>query len=170
MAQKNSNLPFKTAIRALETFSMYEVPYVIVGGAALVLHGIPRSTLDMDILIPAEKETIIRVFKAAKIAGLKSKQAKILSLSDKPNLLVGQWVTFEDRAGRQLIDVFLEEVRKFKKLHRNSIKRRHRKMIFHVASLSALEKMKKASGRPVDLADVALIHEIKRYTKRKENI
>jgi len=58
MVQKNPSLPFQTAVKALETFTQCEMPYVIVGGAALVLHGIPRSTLDVDIVIPAERETI----------------------------------------------------------------------------------------------------------------
>ena len=86
MVLKNSNLPFKTAIKALETFSRYKVPYVIVGGAALVLHGIPRSTLDVDIVIPAEKETIVKVFRAANNIGLECQQSNVLSLTDKPNL------------------------------------------------------------------------------------
>ena len=162
MVQKNPNLPFKTAIRALETFSRYKVPHVIVGGAALVLHGIPRSTLDVDIVIPAEKETIVKVFRAANNIGLKCQQSNVLSLTDKPNLIIGQWITFEDRAGRQLIDIFFEEVKQFKRLYKNSIERQHKKMIFHIASLPDLEKMKKASGRSVDLADVALIREIKK--------
>ena len=167
MVPKNSNLPFKTAIRALETFCRDKVQYVIVGGAALVLHGIPRSTLDVDIVIPAEKETIVKVFRAANNIGLECQQSNVLSLIDKPNLIIGQWITFEDQAGRQLIDIFLEEVKQFKKLYRNSIERQHKKMIFHIASLPDLEKMKKAGGRPIDLADIALIREIKKVRSSK---
>lgn len=167
MAQKKTSLPFKTAIRALETLIRHEVPHVIVGAAALVLHGIPRSTLDVDIVIPADTETIIKLFKAAKKVGLKSQQTNILSLAEKPNLIIGQWITFEDQAGRQLLDVFLEEEKQFKKLYRDSIERHHQKFIFHIASLSNLEKMKRASGRPIDLADIALIREIKKIRKSK---
>ena len=167
MVQKNPSLPFQTAVRALETFTQCEMPYVIVGGAALVLHGIPRSTLDVDIVIPAERETIIKVLKATSKIGLRCQQSNLLSLIDKPDLVIGQWITFEDRAGRQLIDVFLEEVKQFKKLYRHSIKRKHQKMDFHIASLPDLEKMKKASGRPIDLADLALIREIKKIRKSK---
>ncbi len=167
MAPKNPNLPFKTAIRALETFSRYKVPHVIIGGAALVLHGIPRSTLDVDIVIPAEEETIIKVFRAANHIGLECQQSNVLSLTAKPNLITGQWITFEDRTGRQLIDIFLEEVKQFKRLYRNSIERQHKKMIFHIASLPDLEKMKKAGGRPIDLADIALIREIKKVRSSK---
>ena len=165
MVQKNSNPPHKAAIRALEAFSRHGVPYLIVGGAALALHGIPRTTLDVDIVIPAETQAIIKVFRVAKLIGLKNRQAKILTLAEKPNLVTGQWVSFEDRRKRQLIDVFFEKEKQFQKLYSRSVERKGRKITFHVASLSDIEKMKKASGRPIDLADVALIREVKKIRR-----
>ena len=168
MVQKEPDLPHQKATRALEAFGRYQVPYVIVGGAALALHGIPRSTLDVDIVIPAQTETITKLFEAAKYVGLKCQQAKILMLANKPDLLIGQWITFEDREKRHLIDVFLEKEGEFKKLFRKSIERRGRKTTFRIASLEDLEKMKKATGRPIDLADVALIQELRKIQKLKK--
>lgn len=81
-------------------------------------------------------------------------------------LLVGQWLTFENDKKRELIDVFLEEKNKFDKLYKNSLIFRGKKINLRVASLSDLEKMKKESGRKIDLADVALIQELKKI-KRK---
>ena len=169
MARRGSSLPYEAAIKALDAFTRCQVPYVIVGGTALALHGIPRSTLDVDIVVPAQTETIVRVFKAAKSAGLESQQARILSLAQKPNLVIGQWVSFRDREKRELIDVFFEKEGQFNKLHKHSIERRGRETTFRIASLRDLEKMKEISGRPIDLADVALIQEIKKIKKSKKS-
>ena len=66
-----------------------------------------------------------------------------------------------------MIDVFFEDVKKFGKLRRRSVKRQGRKASFCVASLQDLERMKKASGRAIDLADIALIRELRRTRRSK---
>jgi len=43
--------------------------YVLVGGAALVIHGLPRSTLDIDIYVPA-KEDVLNIIDKEKPEGL----------------------------------------------------------------------------------------------------
>ena len=36
-----------------ESFQQHEVKYVVIGGIAAVLYGVPRATFDLDILIEA---------------------------------------------------------------------------------------------------------------------
>lgn len=36
-----------------ESFERHEVRYLVIGGIAAVLHGVPRATFDLDILIDA---------------------------------------------------------------------------------------------------------------------
>ena len=36
-----------------ESFQKHQVKYLIIGGIAAVLHGVPRATFDLDILIEA---------------------------------------------------------------------------------------------------------------------
>src|SRR5438445_9457524 len=38
------------------SFQKHKVKYVIIGGIAAVLHGVPRATFDLDILIEATLE------------------------------------------------------------------------------------------------------------------
>lgn len=41
------------------SFQSHEVKYVVIGGIATVLHGVPRATFDLDILIetsPVQKD------------------------------------------------------------------------------------------------------------------
>ncbi|MCK4248728.1 MAG: hypothetical protein KAV18_05825 [Candidatus Omnitrophica bacterium] len=166
MAQKETDHPYQKINKIFKLFAAYKIPYFIIGGAALALHGIPRNTLDVDIMIPASKETLINLFKAAQKSGLKLQQVNIVSLVDKPKLLIGQWLTFEDKKKRQLLDVFLEKESCFKSIYKRSISYVLNKINFQVVSLKDLEKMKKDSGRPIDLADLALIKELKKIKKK----
>ena len=42
----------------------HEVKYVVIGGIAAVLHGVPRATFDLDILIKASPDNAKRLLKA----------------------------------------------------------------------------------------------------------
>jgi hypothetical protein len=44
-----------------ESLHCHEVRYVVIGGIAAVLHGVPRSTFDLDILIDATPENADRL-------------------------------------------------------------------------------------------------------------
>jgi hypothetical protein len=157
--------PETTALVAVEAIIREGIPLVIVGGAALALHGIPRSTLDIDIVIPARQGILPQLLKALEDVGLHSQQKGITRLADKPGFLIGQWVSFNDSEGQETLDVFFEEPEAFARLLSQSLKRRGPLVTYQVASLDDLEKMKRSSGRPIDLADIALIEE-KRATDK----
>jgi len=38
------------------SFHKHEVSYIVTGGIAAVLHGVPRATFDLDILIAASSD------------------------------------------------------------------------------------------------------------------
>jgi hypothetical protein len=46
--------------RLLEKLSQVEVPFMLVGSVAASYHGHPRSTLDVDLVIDADEETLCR--------------------------------------------------------------------------------------------------------------
>jgi hypothetical protein len=46
------------------------VRYVVIGGIASILHGVPRATFDLDILIEATPENAQRLLDALLEAGL----------------------------------------------------------------------------------------------------
>jgi hypothetical protein len=43
-----------------KSFQEREVRYVVIGGIAAVLHGVPRATFDLDILIDATADNAHR--------------------------------------------------------------------------------------------------------------
>ena len=40
------------------SFQKHEVKYLVIGGIAAVLHGVPRATFDLDILIEATPDNV----------------------------------------------------------------------------------------------------------------
>jgi hypothetical protein len=51
-------------------FQQHEVKYVVIGGIAAVLYGVPRATFDLDILIEATPENARRLLDALFDAGM----------------------------------------------------------------------------------------------------
>jgi len=155
------------AINALKVLSQAKVKFVVIGGSALVLHGIPRATLDVDIMVPADKNNLINLFHNLAKLNLFTEQEQLLRLMDKSELVVGQWLTFKDKKGNELIDTLLEDEEKFQKVYRNSKLRKGKNLTLRVISLNDLLKMKKPSSRPIDKADLELIKERLKLEKKK---
>lgn len=145
----------------LKTLSAEGLDFVVVGGAALALHGLPRTTLDIDIFIPASKQNFQILFSSLlDNLKLESKQSVFRDNADQPELFVGQWFTFSVKNGNDLVDVFFTDNESFNQLNHQSETITISNQKIRIASLSELRKMKKECGRPIDLADVALIDEI----------
>ncbi|MEA2013578.1 MAG: nucleotidyltransferase [Verrucomicrobiota bacterium] len=157
MEEKNIDKHSWTSI--LVNLAEDNVDFVVVGGAALSLHGLPRTTLDLDIYIA--KNNIAVIFEQLQKLGLTTDQESLFKVSRaNPALTVGQWVTFKDSQEIDLIDVFIEDSITFSELLINaedikifdSIK-------IKVASLTDIKQMKEKINRPIDKADIALIDE-----------
>jgi hypothetical protein len=52
------------------SFQKNDVKYVVIGGIAAVLYGVPRATFELDVLIEATKENANRLLRAMIEAGL----------------------------------------------------------------------------------------------------
>ncbi len=151
--------------KIIDGFNKDKLEYVLVGGAALAAHGIPRSTLDIDIYIVAEADIISKLFQIADGLRLKSEQKAILALARSGRLIANQWISFSYE-GRDILDVFLCEEKEFKRISKRAKLEHDKDTAVRVASLKDIEKMKKASGRPVDIADIDLIKKAKRIQVR----
>lgn len=147
--------------KIIDGLNKNKLDYVLVGGAALAVHGIPRSTLDIDIYIVAKAETVNKLFQIADELELKSKQSAILAITGSNKLIADQWISFSCE-GRDILDVFLAQEREFKKIFKESKLVRDKDISVRVASLKDIELMKKASARPVDIADIELIRRVKK--------
>ena len=160
-----NTFPAQLARKIFKAFDTAKLKYVLVGGAALAVHGLPRSTLDLDIYILTDKESVHKIFAIAKKLGLDSKEKDILHLADTPKLLTNQWICFSHKK-RDILDVFLTEEKEFSRLYKNSLRKKDRALSIRTAALDDLKILKKASGRAIDLADLRLISEAQKISKR----
>jgi len=74
------------------SFQRHDVKYVVIGGIASILHGVPRATFDLDILIEATPENAQRLLDALLDAGLGS-----AALTSTQHLLANEITIFKDR-------------------------------------------------------------------------
>jgi len=130
----------------------------------LTLYGIPRTTIDVDIQISSTEDNIRHLIHGLEKAGLKLDSEDFLPLVVRPELLYGQCISFSIPKGPQLIDVFLEKPKDFTELLRSSRKIKFGDFNLRVADLNEIRRMKLEIGRPIDLADVALIDEFLEIT------
>ena len=132
------------------SFQKHEVRYIVIGGIASVLYGIPRATFDLDILIEATPENTQRLLDALLEAGMGT-----ASLTNVEEILSNEITLFKDRVridvqtstpGLSFQDAWA---------HRNTLE--YQGQSFYVASRDDLISSKKAAGRKVDLDDVRLL-------------
>jgi len=75
-----------------KSFQRHGVRYVVIEGIASILHGVPRATFDLDILIEATPENTKRLLEALLDAGLGT-----AALTNVEDLLANEITIFQDR-------------------------------------------------------------------------
>ena len=132
------------------SFQEHEVKYIVIGGIAAVLHGVPRATFDLDILIEPTPVNAQRLLDALMNAGLYT-----ASLTSVEELLAHEITVFKDRVR---IDVQTSTPGLvFEDAWRNRETMEYQGQVFHVVSRDDLIASKRAAGREVDLEDVRLL-------------
>ncbi len=137
---------------AFASFQDHEVRYLVIGGIAAVLHGVPRATFDLDILIEASAANAERLLRALRAAGFGT-----ADLIDARGLLENEITVFSDRVR---IDVqtatpgidFAEAWER-----RETMEYRGQKLC--VVSRPDLIAAKRAAGRPRDLEDLRILEQ-----------
>lgn len=127
-----------------------DVRYLVIGGIAAVLHGVPRATFDLDILIQATPDNASRLLKALHEAGLGT-----ASLTTVQSLLDHEISVFEDY-------VRIDVQTRTPGIHFDDAWQAREVMEYQgqklfVASRKDLIASKRAAGREVDLEDVRLL-------------
>lgn len=128
----------------------HKVKYVVIGGIAAVLHGVPRATFDLDILIEATPDNAEKLLKSLLEAGLGT-----ASLITAEELLAHEITIFKD-----IVRVDVQTSTPgiiFEDAWKNKEDMEYQGQIFFVLSKNDLIASKRAAGREVDLEDVRLL-------------
>jgi len=128
----------------------HKVKYVVIGGIAAVLHGVPRATFDLDILIEATPDNAEKLLKSLLEAGLGT-----ASLITAEELLAHEITIFKD-----IVRVDVQTSTPgiiFEDAWKNKAAMEYQGQVFFVLSKNDLIASKRAAGREVDLEDVHLL-------------
>jgi tRNA nucleotidyltransferase/poly(A) polymerase len=128
----------------------HKVKYVTIGGIAAVLHGVPRATFDLDILIEATPDNAQKLLDALLDAGLGT-----ATLTTAEQLLAHEITIFRDR-----VQIDVQTVTPgitFAEVWERRQVMRYGRQEFYVLSREDLIASKRAAGRPKDLEDVRLL-------------
>ena len=127
-----------------------KVKYVVIGGIASVLHGVPRATFDLDILVEATLPNAKRLLDALLEAGLGT-----AALTTPEEVLEHEITVFKDRV-RVDVQTATPGI-SFAEAWRNRMAVAFQGQEFYLLSKADLVLSKRAAGRPVDLEDARLL-------------
>jgi len=139
------------------------VPYAIVGGYAVSMHGAVRGTLDIDFVISLKPKHLEAAEQAFNSIGLLSRipvsHTEISQFRreyiEKRNLIA--WGFIDKKDPTRMVDLILtDDISKYQ-----TVTKEVRGVSIKILSIPSLIKMKKKSGRPQDLEDIKALEKLK---------
>ncbi len=146
------------------------VPFIVVGGLAVVAHGYGRQTLDLDLVIRLEPEAIRSAFRALAALGYGPRVPVSAEEFADPKQRAA-WIAEKgmtvlnfqsDQHSETPIDLFVSEPFDFGAEFASAMVEEVAPGVrLRIVRLATLLRLKRTAGRPQDLADIAelgLIH------------
>ncbi|MDI6735645.1 MAG: hypothetical protein QME42_05555 [bacterium] len=153
-----------------------KVRYLIVGGVAVVLHGVVRLTVDLDIFVDFSKKNIENFALCMKNLGYKPKlPVKIEELQDSEKRKM--WIEekgakvfsfFHLTKHEEHLDIFIYEPIPFKDAYRKRKIVVAKDIEIPIISIDDLIKMKEIASREQDLADISALKDLMEIVKNEE--
>ena len=135
------------------------VEFVVIGGLAAVAHGSRRMTRDIDVVVSPDDENLTRLEAALRDIGavqlVEHPGEKEIEPADIAMIALGTTLHTRSPAGRLDIVGAPAGAAPYPQLKRRAISSKVGGVQVMVAGLDDLIAMKRASGRPLDLQDIA---------------
>lgn len=147
--------------------------YLVVGGVAVVLHGYPRFTADLDLAVQLDSANVKRLLRALEDLGYRPRApvdaAKFAEEQSREEWIREKGLTvfslWSPRFPTTEIDLFVREPFDFDRAHQRALHADLDGTIVTVAGIPDLIALKRVSGRPRDLEDIAALEAIERATR-----
>jgi len=155
-------------IKIFKELNRRRIKYIVVGGLAVNLHGIPRATYDIDLLLSLEKENLKKFLNFLKKIGFKPRvSVELVDFLDEDNrkrwikeknmkaftLVNPKWVVQE-------IDIIVDAPIDYNKAIKNVKIIKVHNVAIPVISVRDLILMKKKSCRLQDKSDVRYLKKL----------
>jgi len=152
---------FESFLSIIKAFNTYNVRYVVIGGVAVIIHGMPRLTQDLDILIEMTPENIEKLKKALKSC-FNDDSINEITLRDLESYSVIRYGTPEgfhldimasigEKADYNSVEIGTKEVEGIK---------------IRVATAQSLYELKKDAIRPEDKRDALFLESLLKNNKK----
>jgi hypothetical protein len=158
-----------------KTLQERNIRYAVAGGVALVLHGVVRLTADLDLIVYLEQENLKRFVQVMNDLGYRPRvpvrpedfldPANRESWKREKGMEVFSF--FKQDQSMSLIDVFIDEKIPFDEIKREMVHVSAKGITIPVVSIPHLKRLKKAAGRPQDIADIEALEAMERMEERK---
>lgn len=155
----------------LEALYKNKVKYLIVGGLAVNLYGVPRVTQDIDLIISTDKSNILNIGTVLNGLGYvprlsvdpadMAEPAKVKDWIENRNLKAFSF--YHEKDGYKVIDIVLVHPLDFDKAFEARTVKKVNDVEIYLASIEDLMKTKEFSGRAQDLSDIKMLRKAKKY-------
>ena len=151
-----------------KSLEQHHVRYLLVGGLAMNLHGVPRMTMDVDLLLALNAENLKDFLKVAQELHLKPSLP--VTLDDFANPVKrDEWVKQGNMVAFSLcgserniptVDILIGAKLEFDSAYSRCVTRHLSGVNVSLASLEDMLTMKSLAGRKQDLADIEHIKKL----------
>lgn len=149
-------------LHLFKALKAHNIDYLLVGGLAMNLHGVPRMTMDVDLVISLDSGNIAKLASLAKELGLyPNVPVKLEDLADankrdallaEKNLIALSLIS--STPATPTVDIVIHHPLDFQKAFANAVQRDISGTPVMLACIEDMITLKKAAGRAQDLSDI----------------
>jgi hypothetical protein len=160
-------MPTSSYRRILETLDRHGVEYIVVGGVAAVLQGVPITTFDIDTLIKVDADNATKLLAALRELQARFRERHQELVPTRDDILAGGHLLLMTDSGPLDVLGFIGKGRRYEDLAVSSRSLLVGALSVRVLELATLIEEKKALGRAKDQAVIALLESALRQQTRR---
>ena len=158
----------------LQELYNHKIEYLIVGGLAVNLFGVPRVTQDIDIIIAFDKKNVSALNDVLKNLGYVPRLPGVNPDELADSSIREHWITnrnlkafsfYHSKDIYKAVDIVLVHPLDFAIAFRNKTVKKAGGIDICLVCMDDLINMKSFSGRKQDLSDIELLNKIQQYEK-----
>lgn len=151
-------------------FAEKRLDYVVIGGVALVLHGVVRVTADLDLVVSLDRENLERLLSAMRELGYRPRipvQPEALLEPENRAFWIAEknmevFSFYDPGKPLALVDIMIREEIGFAELRQHAVFVPVDGLQVPVVAVDDLISLKKIAGRAQDLEDIKSLEERRR--------
>jgi hypothetical protein len=155
----------------LKALQSKQVRYLIIGGLAVNLYGVPRLTQDIDLIISTDRPNVLKIVTLLKNLGYVPRvpvdpedladPAKVKDWTTNRNMKAFSFYHRKD--AYKVVDIVLVHPLDFEVAFKNRTVKTVKDVEISLASLDDLIRTKKESGRQQDLSDIEMLKKVRKF-------